>query len=196
MDVGRTRDRIVEAADWLFYRRGFDHTSFADIADTVGISRGNFYYHFKTKDAILTAVIDLRLTQTRAMLNRFDRDRQGPKDRINCFIQILISNQVEILRYGCPVGGLVSELAKLDHTARDQANAIFTLYRDWLTAQFTQLGQAENSDGLAMHLLARSQGVATLASAFHDAAFIQSEVKQMCAWVGSLEPVQHASNGA
>ena len=43
-----TRDQIVEAADLLFYHQGFEHTSFSDIAGTVKISRGNFYYHFKS----------------------------------------------------------------------------------------------------------------------------------------------------
>jgi hypothetical protein len=38
---------------------------------------------------------------------------------------------------------------------------------------------------LAMHLLARSQGVATLANVFHDEAFIRQEVKQMCDWLKS-----------
>ena len=47
-----TRAQIVEAADQLFYERGFEHTSFADIAAQVQISRGNFYYHFRTKDEI------------------------------------------------------------------------------------------------------------------------------------------------
>ena len=57
-----TRESIVEAADRLFYQRGYDHTSFADIADDVEISRGNFYHHFKTKDDILAAVISRRPT--------------------------------------------------------------------------------------------------------------------------------------
>ena len=63
-----TRQRIVEAADELFYRQGYEHTSFADIADSVRISRGNFYHHFKSKDDILDAVIALRLATTRDML--------------------------------------------------------------------------------------------------------------------------------
>ena len=63
-----TRDHIVEAADRLFYRRGYEHTSFSDIADVVQISRGNFYYHFKSKDEILDAVITARLANTREML--------------------------------------------------------------------------------------------------------------------------------
>ena len=66
-----TRDQIVEAADRLFYRQGYEHTSFSDIADVVRISRGNFYYHFKTKDEILDAVIEARLADTRAMLDQW-----------------------------------------------------------------------------------------------------------------------------
>ncbi|MEZ5702518.1 MAG: TetR/AcrR family transcriptional regulator [Burkholderiaceae bacterium] len=34
-----TRERIVSAADALFYASGYDHTSFATIADAVGLSR-------------------------------------------------------------------------------------------------------------------------------------------------------------
>ena len=50
MSDKKTRDYIIEAADRLVYRQGFEHTSFTDIADAVGISRGNFYYHFKSRD--------------------------------------------------------------------------------------------------------------------------------------------------
>lgn len=51
-----TREQIVESADRLFYQQGYENTSFADIAQAVHISRGNFYYHFKSKDQILDAV--------------------------------------------------------------------------------------------------------------------------------------------
>ena len=40
------RQRIIEAADNLFYRRGYNQTSFQDISDATGIPRGNFYYYF------------------------------------------------------------------------------------------------------------------------------------------------------
>ena len=38
MSEKTTRDEIVAAADLLFYRKGYEHTSFADIADVVKIS--------------------------------------------------------------------------------------------------------------------------------------------------------------
>jgi TetR/AcrR family transcriptional repressor of nem operon len=180
-----TRDQIVEAADRLFYRQGYEHTSFSDIADAVRISRGNFYYHFKTKDEILDAVIGARLANTRTMLERREIEGKDPEDRIRRFIYILIANRADIKRYGCPVGTLCGELAKLGHAAQAEANQLFTLFRAWLRRQFTQLGREADADALAMHLLARSQGVATLANAFHDEKFIRQEVKEMCDWLRS-----------
>ena len=180
-----TRDHIVEAADRLFYRQGYENTSFSDIAAAVQISRGNFYYHFKSKDEILDAVITVRLAKTERMLEQWEIDGQQPADRIRSFIQILMTNRADIKRYGCPVGTLSTELAKLNHASQTEANALFMLFRAWLSRQFTLLGRKVDADALAMHLLARSQGVATLANAFHDEQFIRQEVMQMCDWLQS-----------
>jgi TetR/AcrR family transcriptional regulator, transcriptional repressor for nem operon len=180
-----TRDQIVEAADELFYRRGYEHTSFADIADVVKISRGNFYYHFKSKDEILDAVIRLRLTNTKRMLEQWESDGKQPADRIRSFIHILIANQGKIMRYGCPVGTLCAELAKLNHGSQAEAKKLFTLFRVWLRRQFARLGRGADADALAMHLLARSQGVAALANAFRDETFVKEEVEKMCDWLAS-----------
>jgi hypothetical protein len=54
-----------------------------------------------------------------------------------------------------------------------------------LRRQFALLGREADADALAMHLLARSQGVATLATAFHDEKFIKQEVEAMCDWLRS-----------
>lgn len=178
-----TRDRIIETADHLFYQQGFEATSFADIAAAVGISRGNFYHHFKTKDDILDAVINQRLANTEQMLDRWEVSGNDPADRIRSFIHILIVNGDKIRKFGCPVGTLSSELAKLNHAAQSDAAGLFTLFRTWLCRQFVALGFGRQSDGLAMHVLARSQGVATLANAFDDEGFLKSEVDLMCDWL-------------
>jgi TetR/AcrR family transcriptional repressor of nem operon len=183
-----TRDRIVEAADELFYRQGFEHTSFADVAAAVGISRGNFYHHFKSKDEILDAVIAVRLASTHAMLTRWETAGETPAERIRSFINILITNKADIKRHGCPVGTLCTELAKLGHASRGRANRLFTLFRTWLRQQFALLGREADADALALHVLARSQGVATLANAFHDEAFIKHEVNLMYEWLQSCIP--------
>lgn len=178
-----TRARIVEAADDLFYRQGFEHTSFASIAAAVQISRGNFYHHFKSKDQILEAVIDHRLAKTQAMLDDWSMQSDSPRERIRCFVRILVSNRAKIELYGCPVGTLCSELAKLEHTALDKAARVFTLFREWLSAQFEALGQGARSDELAMHVLGQSQGVAVMASAFRDSDYVDREVASLERWL-------------
>lgn len=186
MSKTSTREDIVAAADRLFYHRGFEHTSFADIAAAVRISRGNFYYHFKTKDEILEAVIARRLASTQSMLVQWQAQGGTPAERIRCFINILVRNGDKIRQFGCPVGTLCSEMARLRHSAQQRANRLFTLFRHWLGNQFAELGHGKNADALAMHVLARSQGVATLANTFDDEAFIRQEVQALNQWLDQL----------
>jgi AcrR family transcriptional regulator len=178
-----TRDFIVEAADQLIYQQGFDHTSFSHIAEKVKISRGNFYHHFKSKDELLDAVICLRKANTQIKLNKWEAEGEQPFDRIKSFVDILLVNRNKIIKFGCPVGTLTSELAKLNHRAQNEANEIFGIFRVWLKDQFILLGHADKADDLAMQLLARTQGVAVLANAFQDQEFINNEIERMYEWL-------------
>ncbi|SCY43297.1 transcriptional regulator, TetR family [Butyrivibrio hungatei] len=52
------RNEILDAAEELFVTKGYDKTSTNDILDRVGIARGTLYYHFKSKEDILNAMIE------------------------------------------------------------------------------------------------------------------------------------------
>lgn len=52
------RNEILDVADALFVQKGFDGTSTNDILEKVGIARGTLYYHFKSKEDIMDALID------------------------------------------------------------------------------------------------------------------------------------------
>jgi AcrR family transcriptional regulator len=151
----------------------------------VQISRGNFYHHFKSKDEILAAVIEVRRANTLKMLERWELEAKDPLQRIRRFIHILNANGDEIKLHGCPVGTLCTELAKLDHASQNEANELFELFREWLRRQFTLLGRKAHADELAMHLLARSQGVAVLANAMRDDDFVRREVQLLDGWLSS-----------
>ncbi len=179
----QTRAEIVARADDLFYRQGYERTSFADIASAVKISRGNFYYHFKTKDEILDAVIEIRAERTAAMLDGWAVGARTPRARIVAFIRMLIDNRAKIMLFGCPVGTLCGELSKLDHAAQKGANKIMAQFADWLAARFIEAGKRKKAPDLARHLLARAQGVSALANALHDEKFIRREVAAMEKWL-------------
>ncbi|WP_108812993.1 TetR family transcriptional regulator [Sphingorhabdus sp. Alg231-15] len=186
MNSSETREKIITAADRLYYERGFDATSFADVAEVVGISRGNFYYHFKTKDEMLDAVIERRILERAAMLDGWIDAGQSPKQCIASFIRILLMNNQKIRSYGCPVGTLFSELSKLNHPGESGARALYDLFRVWLKRRFEAMGNSDDADSLAMHILARSQGAASLANAYPDEPFLEQEVQQMLAWLDAI----------
>lgn len=60
-EANERRNEILDVAEKLFCEKGFDHTSTNDILNEIGIARGTLYYHFKSKEDILDAMIE-RLT--------------------------------------------------------------------------------------------------------------------------------------
>jgi TetR/AcrR family transcriptional regulator, cholesterol catabolism regulator len=57
-DDGNRRHELLKAAAHLFRRKGFDATSTRDIAAAAGMQSGSPFYHFKSKDALLFAVME------------------------------------------------------------------------------------------------------------------------------------------
>ena len=58
------KNEILDVAEKLFCADGYDNTSTNDILSEVGIARGTLYYHFKSKEDILDAMIDRILEET------------------------------------------------------------------------------------------------------------------------------------
>ncbi|MEH7226781.1 TetR/AcrR family transcriptional regulator [Bacillus sp. JJ1566] len=57
-EADERKNEILDAADELFSQKGFDGTSTNDILKKVGIARGTLYYHFKSKEDVMDALID------------------------------------------------------------------------------------------------------------------------------------------
>ena len=180
------RQRILEAANRLFYTQGYNQTSFSEIADAAGIPRGNFYYYFKSKDDILAAVIDDRLQGINALLAEWDKEFSTPRERLQRFVTMLSYVKDDAVRYGCPIGSLNVELSKTQLAMQAKTKEMFDIFVSWLTIQFISLGQRKASHKLALHLLARMQGISLVANAYADPDFLQKEVAELHKWVEAL----------
>ena len=181
------RARIIEAADELFYKRGYNQTSFSDIADITGIPRGNFYYYFKTKDDILAAVVEARIRHYQEGLLNCDSVSDNPRERLLAFADNMAANQDTVVDSGCPIGSLCAELAKDTEALQSKSREVFELLRDWIRKQFEEMGFAD-AENKAMDMLARMQGVAMMASAFKDHAYLQRSINDLKDWINSLSP--------
>ncbi len=180
------RKKIVETADDLFYQQGFAHTSFSDISDALGMSKGNFYYYFKTKDDILDAVIEKRCEMTRQDLALWDSQESEPRVRLKKYISMLTESQEMIEKHGCPLGSMCTELSKLHHEQFNNASEQFEVYREWLEQQFKLLGYKKKARDLSLHLLSRGQGIALITNTYRDKSFLQHEATELFSWIDNL----------
>jgi AcrR family transcriptional regulator len=181
------RTRLLHAAEKTTYRHGFGSTAIADIAKEARVPLGNVYYYFKTKDEIADAIVQLRVTRFKKLLQELDQ-ADSPAERLCGFVQIKIKNREGLARSGCPVGTLCSELQKHGGAVAKKSRVLFAEALAWMEAQFKALGKGADSRGLAVHLLSATQGVSVLAHTFHDPGMIEMEAAGLMQWIRSLEP--------
>ena len=176
----QTRLTIIKAANKLFYQQGFHKTAFSDIVKEVGLSKGNITYHFKSKDDILQAVFQQRITKTKDMLALWDKQHPDAKDRLNCFIDSLKEGKSDLTRYGCPHGTLASELGKNNTLTRALSQDHFDLIRHWLAEQFINLDfSLEQANDAALELFTRGQGICVLAQVYNDEDLFVNEIDKL-----------------
>jgi len=181
------RTRLLHAAEKTTYRYGFGSTAIVDIAKEARVPLGNVYYYFKTKDEIADAIVQLRVTRFKKLLQELDQ-ADSPAERLCGFVQIKIKNREGLARSGCPVGTLCSELQKHGGAVAKRSRVLFAEALAWMEAQFKALGKGADSRGLAVHLLSATQGVSVLAHTFHDPSMIEMEAAQLMEWIRSLAP--------
>lgn len=190
------RVRIVDAADTLFYRRGYNQTSFHEIADASGVPKGNFYYYFRSKDELLKAVIEDRVVRLEALLADWGSRSPEPRARLLRFVEHLAGNCDELVRYGCPLGSLNAELGKTQPALKAQAVQLFDVLIAWLARQFEALGfGAARARALALTLTARVQGITLLGSVYENEAFVRGEAETLARWLAGLTPASDPEAG-
>jgi AcrR family transcriptional regulator len=76
-----TRTRIQEIALRLFTEQGYEATSLREIAEELGVTKAALYYHFKTKDDIVTSLVDLRVADMEELLEWVKSQPRTPETR-------------------------------------------------------------------------------------------------------------------
>lgn len=182
----QNRQRIIESANQLFYQRGYNQTSFSEIAEAAEIPKGNFYYYFKSKDDLLSAVIDFRVESIQVMLDDWSREIDDPRARLKRNVKILLNSEDDVLRYGCPMGSLNVELSKTQLSLQSKATEMFDLFISWIAQQMKALGHEKDAHALAQHMLATMQGISMLTNVYSDSVFMRQEVTRLEQWLDQL----------
>jgi TetR/AcrR family transcriptional repressor of nem operon len=179
------RERLVAAAREVLYTRGVEKSTLADIAAAADVPVGNVYYYFKTKDALVSAVVEDYRGAIGDLGARLSLE-QDPASRLKALLAVLAAHRERLASYGCPVGSLNAELAKRDDDLRTEAGAILAGQVDWAQSQFQEMGRDDDRE-LAVALIAAWEGVVLLAAALRDPQLISTEISRLGRWIDALD---------
>lgn len=122
------RTRIVTAAMDLFWTKGFNSTSIADILSRTQLNAGSLYHVFPGKQDVLIAVLEAY--RDGLYENLVDPAWEGVDDPVERIFALLDRYRWLIVEtdctYGCPIGSLALELHEADPVVRDLLAVNFT----------------------------------------------------------------------
>jgi AcrR family transcriptional regulator len=169
------RTQILEAAMTVFARQGFDQARMDDIAQEVGLSKGALYLYYKSKDAIISAILQFFFSRAMKKLQGFLESEEQPSVRE----QLLRLNQYYIAEMKwmvslLPLSFEFYAVAARQKTVRQFLKHYFKDYREVLAA-LVQRGidrgefQPVRAERVAIAIAALYEGLALLWMVDQDA---------------------------
>lgn len=130
MNAATTREQLLEHAQCLIQRRGYNGFSYRDLAELVGVKTASIHYYFPAKDDLLIAVIDQYTAHVRAMLDGIDASLPA-KDRLCRYGELFQKGPVDQI---CLCGMLAADFASLSDRSRLSVQAFFHMHENWLSS--------------------------------------------------------------
>ena len=181
------------AAMRLFWEKGYNSTSIADVLQTAKVNSGSLYYFFPGKSDLLAAVLDSYHEGIGPML--LEPAWAGVDDPLERIFALLARYRQSLLDtdcfYGCPIGSLALELHEPDLAVRERLAKNFAV---WIEAVAQCLSQAEmrlpadlNRRELAQLVLTVMEGGVMQARTFRDIDYFDAAVHQLRRYFKCLE---------
>ena len=168
-DVSEERkSQILEAAIAVFARLGFQQSRMEDIASQAGLSKGALYLYYKSKDAVIAALLKYFFTQEFKHLQRFvEVERQEPISEQIMLLTRQLIDAMEWMERLMPIAFEFYALAGRDKETHQFLQGYFRDFRAAL-ARLIQRGieqgelRAVNAETFAVTLTALYEGMALL----------------------------------
>jgi len=93
------KQEIMQTAEQMFCRKGYEQTSIQDILDQLGISKGSFYHHFVSKEVLLEAMCSKRAEQNMEITLSDASEQISATGKLNHLLSRMIPLQDEKLSF-------------------------------------------------------------------------------------------------
>jgi AcrR family transcriptional regulator len=190
-----TRLNILQKAFELIYSSGYKTTSIDHIIATTQVTKGAFYYHFKTKDEMGLAIINEVLKPT--LLNSFLEPLQkelNPLEAIyNLIDNLLMKNKVLKVEYGCPIANFTQEMAPWND---DFSEALDELTKQWKKKMTTTIEKGKedgfvrkdvNAKQVTLFVISGYWGIRNFGKIENSKTVYLSYLKELKSYLNTLE---------
>ncbi len=169
-----TKERIIDAANKLFYLAGIRATSVDAIAEKAGVTKRTFYYHFQSKDDLIAEYLSARdQINLKAFKASFDEQKGDIAKKIRAVFKSVLKATSHTKWRGCGFQRTAGELAnKPGHPAMKAASSHKKNVEAWLAKEFNQHG-ITNAAATARQVFLLLEGALSTMLIHHDTAYIE-----------------------
>jgi AcrR family transcriptional regulator len=131
------RDRLLDAADRLFYQEGVRAVGIDRLLAEADAAKASLYQHFGCKDQLVASYLERKTADARAHIERYLADTPPSQRALKFFDWVVDWAESKDFR-GCPLQHTVSELTDAAHPARAIAHG----QREWFSERFLEWATA------------------------------------------------------
>ena len=121
---------IIQSGYDLFYKKGYGVTGISEITEKIGIPKGSFYNHFKSKEEFGIAVLEHYINESeKFLMDALLNDERPAINNLEKFYTDYIELQENVLHCtkGCLMGNLTMELADVAEKFQEKTKAGFEM---------------------------------------------------------------------
>lgn len=133
----KRRQQILEAAETVFADRGIDRARMDDIVQATGLAKGTLYWYFKSKDAIVDAIIDRYFEGEMQKAQELLQAEGSAMERIQQFLEIAI-REIRRMERLLPLGYEIFSLVARQKRVRDRLQGYYHQYLDLIAELYRQ----------------------------------------------------------
>lgn len=131
------REQILDAAETVFGQRGFNEARMDDIVAEAGLSKGALYWYYKSKDAIILALLDRVFGREFRRAEQLLSEPLPASQKLSEFMQAVMDD-IARMRHLLPIGYEFVALAARRKAVREAIGGYYQQYQQLLSELFRQ----------------------------------------------------------
>ena len=194
----KTEQLLVDATFELLYKKGYCATGLTEILDTVEMTKGAMYYHFKSKHALVLATMDhyLELILNEHWIKPFENSEKPIETLVNQInlYKDMFSNKKHFLsiQHGCPLSNFILDMSDKDDAFFKYLASVYTRWQESVEKALTkaqilkQTNTKFDSNKQALFIISSIEGCIASAKAYNELDALNNSLEVLTEYINNL----------